>query len=115
MITEWNDKQLLAEVDKIMEGVAKEGAGWVRDDAKKILISKSKRSTGKLASQIEIKISKFKNGGYIVQAQGSGNYDKYYASFVELGTHKMKAIPFLRPALARNKRRMYKAYKDRLK
>ena len=115
MITEWNDKQLLAKVDDITKKIAKEGADWVKNDAQKILMSKAKHPTGDLASQIDIKVSKFKGGGYIVQAQGAGYRKPYRASFVELGTHKMAAIPFLRPSLRKNKTRIHRAYKDRLK
>lgn len=75
------------------------------------------KSTGTLASQIEVKASKFGDGGYIVEAQGAGNYDievsktgkvrrRYYASFVELGTSKMEGLGYLRKALRRNKFRM---------
>lgn len=40
---------------------------------------------------------------------------KYYASFVELGTWKDAAQPFLRPALHSNKGRILRAYADIVK
>jgi hypothetical protein len=93
-------------------------------------------STGTLASQIEVKKSKFEDGGWLVEAQGTGNYDivqrktpvlrlnpnkksyhllktrnRYYASFVELGTRKMEGLGYLRKALKRNRYRMRKLLK----
>ena len=115
MRIEWHDKELIKKVQHIADNIAEEGAKQVSADAKKILMRAAKHPTGKLASEIEIKTSKFKDGGFIVQAQGPGNYDKFYATFVELGTHKMEAIPFLRPSLHKNKRKIRKRFKDAMK
>ena len=57
--------------------------------------------SGSLRSSIEVR-KHLNKTGYIIGAQLSGNYDRFYASFVELGTSKSiqrKAQPFLRPAL----------------
>lgn len=111
----WHDKKFTAEVQEVADEVAEEGADMVLNDAQQILMRDAKHPTGKLASEIEVKKSKFKDGGFIVIAQGPGNYDKFYATFVELGTHKMDAIPYLRPALHKNERKIQRMFKDRLK
>ena len=115
----WHAEDLLKKIDHIAEKVAGEGAELVLRDAKRLVPIE----TGKLKSEIDIKKSKFKGGGYIVEAQGSGNYDDYYASFVELGTPNKKgkrhgttaARPYLRPALHQNRKRILAMYQDRLK
>jgi HK97 gp10 family phage protein len=119
----WNDKAFLKKVGVVAEDVAAEGADMVLKDAKRILMSKAKHPTGKLASEIVIKKSKFEGGGYIVIAQPPGGYDDYYAIFVELGTPNKKglrrgsteALPYLRPALHKNKRRIHKRFQAAMK
>jgi len=123
MITEWNDDELLKDVGNIVEVVCMEGAEAVAATARRMV----KKKTRTLAGQIEVKASKFKGGGAIVQAQGPGNYDRYYASFLELGAWvhpygnknapkvKLEKQPFLRPALAANKRKIQQAFQDKLK
>ena len=108
----WNDKVLLKSVNSVISDIAMDGAGMVEKDAKRILMRDAKNPTGKLASEIEVKKSKFKDGGAIVQAQGPGNYTRYYASFVELGTHDTGAVPFLRPALHKNLSKIRKKFQD---
>jgi len=73
------------------------------------------KDTGELADSIEVAESKFKDGGFLVIAQGPGNYDDFYATFVELGTHKTKAQPFLRPALYNGRNLARDRFKDILK
>ena len=108
---EWHDKELLKKVNTIANAVAKRGADYVLNDAQKLVPVKS----GTLKKEIELKRGKFKDGDYFVQAQGPGNYTKFYATFVELGTHNTEKKPFLRPALKRNKRRIQKMFKDAMK
>ena len=112
---EWNDKAFMKSAISDADEIAYKGAQMVASDARSILMSRAKHPTGKLAGEIEIKHSKFEGGGAIVQAQGPGNYDRYYATFVELGTHRSVAVPFLRPALQRNRNRIHKMYQDATK
>ncbi|MFH2075421.1 MAG: HK97-gp10 family putative phage morphogenesis protein [Pseudomonadota bacterium] len=111
MITEWNDRELLKDVGNAVEVACMEGAEAVAATARRMV----KKKTGTLAGQIEVKASKFKDGGAIVQAQGPGNYGKFYATFVELGTHKDPKQPFLRPALAANKRKIQRNFEDKIR
>jgi len=107
----WNDKELIKKVNAIADAVAKRGAGLVLNDALKLVPVKS----GTLKSEIELTRGKFKDGDYFVQAQGPGNYTKFYATFVELGTHNTEKKPYLRPALNKNKKRIQKMFKDAMK
>lgn len=122
----WDDKAYIALVRSELEKIVEYGANMTEEDAKRNLERMAPDSTGKLASQIKVSKSKFHNGGFVVEAQGSGNYDiirlknpvkkkrggyrttrsRYYASFVELGTSKMQGLGYLRKALRRNKYRM---------
>lgn len=129
---EWDANKLLNAVEVIIEDVTRSGAEAIADDARSIL---KNAGYDELASQIEVKESKFKEGGFIIIAQGPGNYTKYYASFVELGhfssvygkykrggAKSLKGIspvhikrkPYLRPALANNKKKILRDFKDEL-
>jgi HK97 gp10 family phage protein len=108
---DWQADRILEKISKITEGVSRKGA---------VIIAKETRQripwdTGELATQVEVKKSKFKDGGFYVIVQGPGNYDQYYASFVELGTYKDAAQPFLRPTMHKNKRKIQKMFQDALK
>ena len=104
MKLDWKPKPVISAVEIAIDKAADKGAGIVQADAKAILMSRAKHPTGHLASEIDVIKSKFKNGGYIVAAQAPGHYTgKYHAVFVEVGTKKMQAIPYLRPALKKNK------------
>ena len=110
----WNDKELLGRVGNAVEVATKEGAEAVARDARAL----APRDSGRLALEIDVRKSKFKDGGYSVMAQGPGNYDRFYAIWVELGapkTRNVKAQPFLRPALRKNKQKIMKAFEGKLK
>ena len=117
MTVEWFSKKLIRNIRDIIDDISEQGAEWVAADARR-LVPVSKKPDGEidhLKTRLDVRKSKFKDGGYSVYAQGPNNYDKFYAIFVELGTSKMTARPFLRPALRRNKRRIMDAYKNKLK
>ena len=103
---QWDDRAFMREVQMALNEVVKDGAERTEEDAKRNLERAAPDSTGTLASQIDVKASQYKDGGYLVEAQGRGNYTKFYASFVELGTSKMEGLRYLRNALRRNKFRM---------
>ena len=61
------------------------------------------------------KKGKLEDGGNLVRVQGPGNWKKpYHASFVEMGTYKDEAKPFMRPALRKNKNNANKKFRDAL-
>jgi len=102
----WNGDEFLKLAEHALHGATLRSANIVARKAR----TKAPWESGELATSITVEESKFKNGGHLVVAQGPGNYDKYYASFVELGTHKMAARPFLRPALKQSKAEILKEF-----
>jgi HK97 gp10 family phage protein len=68
------------------------------DDAAKFVTKKAKQlvpvDTGRLRASIDYELNKVRSG---YKARIYGNTE--YAIFVELGTYKMDAQPYLRPAL----------------
>ncbi len=113
---EWDSQSVIQTTDKIMDDVSKQVAEKVADDAKKILKRKAKTTSEKgLLSQFDIIKSRYKQGGYVVTVQGFRKWKKpYHASFVELGTFKDEAKPFLRPAYKKNQRYANKLYQKEL-
>ena len=108
MKIEWNDKEVIAKIAAISGGVAEKGAEMVAADARRMVPVK----TGALKKSIRVSKSKFKDGGHIVSMGGG---DQYYGSFVELGAAGKSAHPFLRPALARNKGKIRKMFREAMK
>ena len=129
---EWNDKALLKNVSKITDIKTKQGAEQVLKDAKR----RVHKDTRTLVGEIKLKRGKFKQGDWVVEAQGTGDYTKYYAIFVELGHYSsvwgtyvrprgggsLKGIspihipkkPYLRPALNENKRKIMRSFTNAL-
>jgi len=130
---EWHDKELLKKVNIIADAVAKKGAGLVLKDARRLVPVDSET----LKKEIEVHRGKFRDGDWVVEAQGPGNYTKFYAKFVELGHYSsvygkykrskgggsLKGIspihipkkPYLRPALNKNKSRIQRMFRDAMK
>ena len=102
----WNAKEYIGHVRQALDEIIEDGAQQTAEDAKRNLERAAPDSTGKLASEIDVRASQFKDGGWLVEAQGPGNYDRYYASFVELGSVNNEPVGYLRRALRRNRYRM---------
>lgn len=103
------EEHLPSEAKKAMRMAAKEGAKIVAADAK----AKVPRDTGALRQSIRvraIKRSRVKVGSRVVTGEGFFKGDTYYGGFVEYGTHKMKAQPFLRPAADENRERVIREF-----
>ena len=113
---EWHGKKVTNAAVAILEKVSKEVAEDVMKDAKRILRQKAKTTSERgLLEQFEVVPSKYKDGGYLVYCQGPGKWWKpYHASFVEMGTYKDEAKPFLRPAYKKNKRKADRLFQDAL-
>lgn len=127
MTVEWFGGEVLEATNKAMIRVCKEVAFDVMADAKKILKQKAKTTTDRgLLNQFYVEKSKYKTGGYIVYCQGPKKWwPKYHAAFVELGNvwiHpggnkaapkiNLPAIPFLRPAYKKNRRKANKMFQE---
>lgn len=111
MKIEWHGKEVREKVKAITHAVSRDGA---------VLIAKHTRQaipwdTGVLATSVEVKKSRFEDGGYLVVVQGKGNYEKFYASFVELGSYKDEAKPYLRPSMHKHKHIIQRMFRDALK
>ena len=123
---EWYGDKILQDTNKVVAKASKTVAENLMEDAKKILKKNASTKSGKkkkaygtspggLLDQFDIQPSRFKNGGLLVWCQGPKNWrPPYHASFLELGTYKDEAQPFMRPAAAKNRRRAPKVYQDSL-
>lgn len=116
MTVTWHGKEVSNAAKSILDKVCKEVAENIEKDAKRILRQKARTTTEKgLLSQFDVRPSKFKDGGYLVCCQGPGNWrEPYHASFLELGTFKDEAKPFMRPAYKKNKRKANRMYQEGL-
>lgn len=93
---DWRDEELMAEVGEVVDEVTKVGAEIIVELARRNLEKAGAEETGRLIDQIDIRMSKFKHGGFAIVAQGPGNYgpkrfpkdNPYYASYLELGGHR---------------------------
>lgn len=111
IVIKWQGEKWYKDFDKQVNQAEKEMARDVAKSAKRYCPVSSPKEFAKrerqaerngwanpkhLRSTIKAYKSKFKEGGYIVHAGGRG---ARHAAQVELGTHKMEAKPYLRPAL----------------
>jgi len=95
-------KKLPINIQKnIMVGATRASATVVSDEAKHILYSKSLVSSGRLWESIGVTKRKSKRGitTFSIGPRKGGKSNGFYGRFIELGTSKMIARPFLRPAL----------------
>ena len=113
----WFEKEVLNAAKIILKDASKEIAKDVMNDAKRILKQKAKTTTDEgLLDQFDIIPSKYDETSFIVWCQGPRNWrPPYHASFLEMGTYKDEAKPYLRPARKKNLRKARKLYKDALK
>ena len=86
---DWNPGNWLGEVDRQMGRIERATAEDILRDATTLVPV----DEGTLKKEIELKKSKFERGGWIVVAQGPGNYSVFYASYIELGIHKTRNMP----------------------
>ena len=115
MEAEWrNTNEVIADLQGPLDEVCRRGAEMIARDA----IALVPVDTGTLKKEIDVEVSKFKGGGWNAIAQGSDNYTKFYASFVEFGTpHRTPNYPeqrYMRPAIKRNRQRIYAMWQESL-
>ena len=90
------------EAENILDEAANSAADIVLDAAKELC----PKVTGALANSLAVKPEKNKKSNrktYRIYSKGARDGGVRYAFAVEAGTTKMKAKPFLRPALDNNK------------
>lgn len=110
MTIEWDGDDLMERMYQLADKVTDQ-MGTVAISTAQSLVPVD---TGKLKSEIELKKSKFEGGGCAIVAQGPGNYDRFYATFVELGVNGRPAHPYLRPAIKQVRRIFKKAIQDEI-
>jgi len=103
-----DSKQLLKALGKlpiniqknVMVGSTRAGAKVVSDEAKRLVPVRF----GRLRKSIGLTKRKSKRGEveFSVSPRKGGKNDGFYGRFIELGTSKMIARPFLRPALEKS-------------
>ena len=116
MTVEWNGKEVLNAAKISLDRVTRKVAANGLVDARRILQRKAKTTTEKgLLTQFSIQKSKYKDGGLLVYCQGPGRWHPpYHASFMELGTYKDDAKPYMRPARKKNLSKARKMYQDEI-
>ena len=106
----------------VMTGAVRAGANVVKDEAKaRVRVSKDGQKYGKyphkagnLKASIGVTKRKSPKGVFIFSVsprKGTRN-DGFYGRFIELGTSKMSAKPFLRPAAEASVNKTLEAAKD---
>ena len=123
------EKRMLAFPDKIARNIIaralSKGAAIIRDEARQI----APRDTGEMARDIMIKKARTERGSSLLTFQvfvrtgkksrlagkkRNVSRDSFYWRFVEFGTAKMAAKPFMRPAFERMKVQAVEAIRDSL-
>lgn len=122
---DWHGKELIAEIEDICEDAVNAGAEAVASDARRLV----PKDTGGLKKSIRVK--KWKKPGVFgayIKAGEKGR--EHIAGFVELGTPgevyktkskkgqsrtPIKAKPYMRPALKKNKAKIRNAFSNKLK
>lgn len=102
-----NSKQVLAALEEAIS----EALHGIGEAAEKHAKGKAPVDTGNLRDHIHHAVSEGEKAVYI------GTYDKEvpYALYVEVGTHKMAAQPYLKPAAADHKGEYRKIIEDALR
>lgn len=95
-VTEWNDRALIAQISgRVLNGMDK-ACRFAAEQAR----SKAPRRTGTLAGEIDYTVEAERNE--IVGRVGVKKGDAFYGYFIERGTRRKAARPFLRPAVFDN-------------
>ena len=122
---DWNEGELIAEIENICEDAVKKRAKAVARDARRFV----PKDTGGLKKSIHVKTFK-KPGVFGAYVKAGEKGKEQVAGFVELGTPgetfrikskkgqprtPIKASPYMRPALKKNKRKIRSAFQNKLK
>lgn len=93
--SKWDVSQVVKEIDRVNKDCEAESGRVVAREARKTVVVRS----GELRDSIE------EEAGVVTALAG-------HAKFVELGTYKMRAQPFLRPALVNMGRKIIAIFKE---
>ena len=118
---EWHGRKVITEIEDICENAVMSGAKSVARDARRLV----PKDTGGLKKSIRVKTFK-KVGVFGAYIKAGEKGKEHIAGFVELGTPgtttrqgknrtPIKAVPFMRPALKKNKSKIRRAFQNKLK
>ena len=96
---QWYEKEVMNAAKIELGKVTKRVAAEMLVESRRVLIQKATTTTEMgLKSQFNIQKSKYDDGGLVVWCQGPNNWKPpFHASFMELGTYKDVAKPYMRP------------------
>jgi len=103
--------------DKVAKKIVRRATKKVAQPVHQAAVQLAPKKTGMLKGAISIRAFKKKDkfGTKITIGKRLFVGDQFYGAFVELGTKKMAAQPFLRPALEKNRGRVRETLKGILK
>lgn len=114
-------QELLNKVEELgkkgsnIEGKALKKAGeFLAEEMKNEIISRGLVRTGKLRDSIDVSRIKTKQGQKYVEV-GPNKETNWRAKFIEFGTSKMRANPFMSPTFEKNKEEIQEIIKNELK
>lgn len=122
---DWHGRELIAEIEDICEDAVNAGAEKIARDARRLVPV----DTGGLKKSIRVKSWK-KPGVFGAYVKSGEKGKEHIAGFVELGTPgttferkyrrgqkrtPIKASPYMRPALKKNKSKIRRAFENKLK
>lgn len=114
-------EELLKQVEEMdkkganIQGKALKRAGeYLKEEMRNEIIAKKLIKSGLLRDNIEVSGLKTKKNTKYIQV-GPGKETAWRAKFVEYGTSKSKAYPFMAPTYERNKNKIQEIIKEELK
>ncbi len=105
------------DMDRVANAALKEGGQVIVEEAKSILSSEGHIVTGNLMDGLSVSGVKGGKGGKYVEAgiTKGDNSSIYYGKFLEWGTVKMPAYPFLAPAFESKKNEVQDTIANKIK
>ncbi|SKA89700.1 phage protein, HK97 gp10 family [Clostridium sp. USBA 49] len=108
-------KELGPRSSRIQNEALKKAAEPILEDAVSTTAFKDRSGKGRAGLKIGRPKSKGDTKYVLVGIDKSDISEIFYMKFIEYGTSKMSARPFLRPALLKNKDKAYEIMKDELR
>lgn len=108
-------KEMGARGSSIQNTALKKAAEPILEDAVSTTAFKDRSGEGRAGIKIGRPKTKGSTKYILIGIDRSDNSKIFYMKFIEYGTSKMAARPFLRPALLRNKDKAYEIIKEELR
>lgn len=103
-----------AKSSKIQNTALKKAAEPIFEDAVNTIVFKDRTGEGRKGIKIGRPKTKGDTKYILVGIDRSDNSEIFYMKFIEYGTSKMPARPFIRPAFLRNKDKAYEIMKEEI-